>query len=91
MDSIRCKVLLVYMNGFARFMVVGDNIFVYTHAYHSGKFRWLHNKVNRERKLCQSRYFNTKVANLKTTKPSQWCVEVKKIAGMAPATGMVDI
>ena len=37
----------------------------------SVNFRRLRNKVNRERKLCRSRYFNTKVAKLKKTKPSQ--------------------
>lgn len=57
----------------------------------SDNFRWLRNKVNHERKLCLSRYFNTKVANVKTTKLSQWWGEVKKIAGMVPAMGMDDI
>ena len=57
----------------------------------SVNFRRLRNKVNRERKLCRSRYFNTKVAKFKKTKPSQWWGEVKKIAGMAPATGKDDI
>ena len=33
----------------------------------SVNFRRLRNKVNRERKLCRSRYFNTKVAKLKKT------------------------
>lgn len=50
-------------------------------------FRRLRNHVNRERKLCRKRYFNSKIANLKTSKPSRWLSEVKKIAGMTPATG----
>ena len=57
----------------------------------SVNFCRLRNKVNRERKLCRSRYFHTKVVNLKTIKLSQWWGEVKKIAGMAHAPGMVDI
>ena len=51
------------------------------------KFRRLRNDVNRERKLCRKRYYNSKVDNLKNTKPSRWWYEVKKIAGMTSATG----
>ena len=41
--------------------------------------------VNRERKVLRSRYYTSRVANLKNTKPSQWWNEVKKISGMVPA------
>ena len=51
------------------------------------RFRHLRNITNRERKLCRGKFYATKVANLKTTKPSQWWNEVKMIAGMALATG----
>lgn len=54
-------------------------------------FRYLRNIVNCERKLLCSRYYTSKVANLKTTKLSQWWNEVKKIVGMASATGSEDI
>ena len=32
-------------------------------------FRSLRNRVNRERKVCRARYYNTKVAHLKNCKP----------------------
>ena len=54
-------------------------------------FRRLRNDVNRERQLCRMRYYNSKVDNLKNAKPSRWWYEVKKIAGMTPATGGDDI
>ena len=54
-------------------------------------FRRLRNDVNRERKLCRKRYYNSTVDNLKETKPSRWWSKVKKIAGMTPATGGDDI
>ena len=42
------------------------------------------NAVNRERKSLRSKYFASKVGNLKSTKPSQWWNAVKRIAGMVP-------
>ena len=49
------------------------------------RFRHLRNITNRDRKLCRGKYYATVVANLKTTKPSQWWNEVKIMAGVAPA------
>ena len=60
-------------------------------AYTQGdtkRFRHLRNIINR---MCRGKYYATKVANLKTTKPSQWWNEVKMIAGMDPATSGEDI
>ena len=54
------------------------------------RYRLLRNITNCERKLCCSKYYNNKVANLRTTKPSQWWKEVKMIARMAPTTGSDD-
>lgn len=54
-------------------------------------YRRLRNITNRERKLCRGKFYALKVANLKTTKPSQWWRDVKMIAGMTPATGGDDI
>ena len=41
--------------------------------------------------MCRGKFYASKVANLKTTKPIQWWREVKMIAGMTPATGGEDI
>ena len=54
-------------------------------------YRHLRNITNRERKVWRRKIYASKVANLKTTKPSQWWREVKMIAGMTPATGGEDI
>lgn len=54
-------------------------------------FRLYRNRVNRERKTCRANFFSSKVQHLKETKPSQWWNDVKKIAGMTPATGSDDL
>lgn len=36
------------------------------------QFRHLRNAVNRERKSCRSRYYSSKVADLKNVKPGKW-------------------
>lgn len=55
------------------------------------QFRHLRNVVNRERKLCRSRYYSSKVADLKNVKPGKWWGEVKKIAGMTKSVGCDEI
>ena len=55
------------------------------------RYRLLRNITNGERKLCRSKYYNNKVANLRTTKPSHWWKKVKMIAGLAPNNGGDDI
>ena len=54
------------------------------------RYRLLRNITNRERKLCRSKYYNNKVANLRTT-PSHWWKKVKMIARLAPTNGCDDI
>ncbi|PFX13943.1 Brevican core protein, partial [Stylophora pistillata] len=59
-------------------------------AFMSGdlaSFRRLRNTGNRERKTLRERFFASKVEHLKNTKLSQWWGEVKRIAGMTPASG----
>ena len=56
----------------------------------SQDFRLLRNLVNRERKICRAKYYETKVAHLKDSKPSGWWKEVKELCGMAPASGRQD-
>ena len=48
-------------------------------------FRLLRNRVNRERKVCRSKYYENNVAQLKQSKPSRWWSEVKKLSGMSSA------
>ena len=54
-------------------------------------FKHYRNVVNRERKCCRSRFYASRVGNLKQSKPNQWWSSVKKIAGMAPASGSQDL
>ena len=49
------------------------------------------NAVDRECKLCRSRYYSSKVADLKNVKPGKWWGEVKNIAGMTPSAGCEEI
>ena len=59
------------------------------HAFHHGdmeQYRRYRNDVNRARKSLRSKYFASKVNNLKNTKPSQWWSAVKRIASMNPAS-----
>ena len=39
-------------------------------------FRFLRNRVNRERKFCRQRYYDSKVSQLKECKPSAWWKDV---------------
>ena len=41
--------------------------------------------MNRERKICRQRYYDSKVSQLKECKPSAWWNEVKKLGGMSSA------
>lgn len=50
-------------------------------------FRFLRNHVNRERKVCRAKYYDSKVKHLRNCKPATWWKEVKKLSGMSAATG----
>ena len=54
-------------------------------AFHINKegqqYKALRNAVNRERKLCKTRYYASKVQDLKGVNPRQWWKEVKKLSG----------
>lgn len=49
-------------------------------------FRFLRNRVNRERKNCRTKYYESMVALLKDCRPSLWWSEVKKLSGMSSAS-----
>ena len=49
-------------------------------------FRFLRNRINRERKTCRAEYYESKVAHLKDCKPSLWWSKVKKLSGMSSAS-----
>ncbi|XP_032238256.1 uncharacterized protein LOC116618539 [Nematostella vectensis] len=52
------------------------------------RYRLFRNCVNRERKVCRAKFYNSKVECLKDCKPATWWREVKKLSGIsAPAGG----
>ena len=52
------------------------------------EFRRLRNRVNRERKVCRSKYYmKQKVEHLKDCKPTKWWKEIKKLSSMSSASG----
>ena len=53
-------------------------------------FKSLRNRINRERKQCQSKYFDSKVNQLKISDPKQWWKSVKSLRGMDPITQKND-
>ena len=53
-------------------------------------FRLLRNRVNRERKTCRAKYYDTKVAHLKDCNPSSWWSEVKKLSGLSSLSSSIS-
>ena len=51
------------------------------------EFKWLRNRVNRERKNCRARYYEASVKHLRSCKPNTWWKEVKKLCGMKLPNG----
>ena len=49
------------------------------------QYRALRNRVNRERKACCAKFYNSKVEHLKDCKPAVWWREVKKLSGTSDA------
>jgi hypothetical protein len=48
--------------------------------------RLLRKRVNRERKPCRAKYYETRVKQLKECDPSGWWKEIKKLSGMSAVT-----
>ena len=55
------------------------------------RFRHLRNLVNRERKVLRSRYYTSRVLNLKNIKLNQWWNEVKKTSRPADICSQLRI
>ena len=53
-------------------------------------FRSLRNRVNRLRKSCRAKYYESKVEHLMNCKPRTWWKEVKTLGGMKSATKRTD-
>ncbi len=55
------------------------------------QFRFYRNRVNRERKLAKSKYYEAKVKEIKDTEPKKWWSECKRLCEMSkPKTDIVS-
>ena len=54
------------------------------------EFKPLRNRVSRKRKECRAEYYQSKVQQLKNSKPSIWWREVKKLSGLSFVAGTRD-
>ena len=54
-------------------------------------FKYYRNLVNRNRKKCRSKYYLSKVHNLKNSRPKNWWKEVKRISGHSPVNNHSDL
>ena len=57
------------------------------HGPESSQFKYLRNHVNRERKACRARYYQSKVQQLKGKNPKKWWDEVKRLSGAKSRNG----
>ena len=51
------------------------------------EFKLLRNRVNRERKICRSKYYECRVQHLKECSPAGWWAEVKRLGGVTNSSG----
>ena len=57
------------------------------HGLESSQFKYLRNLVNRERKACRARYYESKVQQLKGKNPKKWWDEVKRLSSAKSRNG----
>ena len=57
------------------------------HGVDSVQLKHCRNLVNRERKACRGRYYESKIQHLKGEKPKRWCDEVKRLSGAESKNG----
>ena len=59
------------------------------HGPESTQFKYFRNLVNRERKACRARHYESNVHKLKGEKPKKWWDEVKRLSGAKSRNGDV--
>ena len=50
----------------------------------------LRNRVNRERKMCRSKYYECRVQHLKECSPAVWWAEIKRLGGVTNSSGTMN-
>ena len=62
-----------------------------THGVHSPQFKHYRNCVNRERKVCRAKYYESNIKHLKGESPRMWWSEIKRLSGTKSAdTNLLD-
>ena len=51
------------------------------------QFKHFRNLVNRERKVCRAKYFDSRIQQLKDVNPKKWWEEVKRLSGSKSSNG----
>ena len=59
---------------------------IYSALLNAFEFKSLRNRVNRLRKSCRAKYYESKEEHLMNCKPRTWWKEVKTLGGMKSAT-----
>ena len=60
-----------------------------TYGVNSIQFKQYRNLVNRERKICRAKYYESKIQQFKGVTPRKWCQKVKRLSGMKSANANV--
>ena len=55
------------------------------HGAYSRQFKYYRNRVNRERKVCRAKYYESHIKQLKGEAPRKWWSVVKQLGGMKSA------
>ena len=51
------------------------------------QFKFYRNIINRERKLCKAKFYESKISTLKDNNPKRWWSEVKRLSGLQSRSG----
>ena len=55
----------------------------------SAQFKYFRNLVNRQRKICRGKYYESKIQHLKGENSKRWCDETKRLCGLK--TSHIDL
>ena len=71
-----------WMNQKLKSLILRRQKAFHMHGLHSPQFKYLRNCVNRERKACRAKYYESHIKQLKGEAPRRWWSEVKRLSGI---------
>ena len=78
-----CNADAPWMNHKLKSLIVKrQQAFMTVNGVNSILFKYYRNLVNRERKICRAKYFESKIQQLKGEHPKKWWSEVKRLSNM---------